>query len=235
MKRFIQALSLCLFSAFFVFATYKLPAWFPADIYLRLDPLLGLNAILAAREIIGRALWSLVLLGATLFIGRFFCAYVCPMGASIDFLDRLFFRQEGPTETEGRGKPSKDQIRRSRCLHHRRPHRPFRRLLHGSHLPSHPHLYVCFLSSRHHRDQPLSRLASSGISGFRLGHPVSPSLSFNPFSTCPRITFLIFGGIIALNRLAPRFWCRYLCPLGALLSLVSPLGSFQKESQSGLQ
>ncbi len=40
------------------------------------------------------------------------------------------------------------------------------------------------------------------------------------------ITLLIFGGIIALNRLTPRFWCRYLCPLGALLSLISPLGTF---------
>ena len=61
MKRYIQALSLLLFSTFFFLATYKLPDWFPADIYLRLDPLLGLNAIFAAREIIGRALWSLIL------------------------------------------------------------------------------------------------------------------------------------------------------------------------------
>jgi MauM/NapG family ferredoxin protein len=42
------------------------------------------------------------------------------------------------------------------------------------------------------------------------------------------ITLLIFGGIIALNLLAPRFWCRYLCPLGALLSLISPLGLFKR-------
>jgi len=42
------------------------------------------------------------------------------------------------------------------------------------------------------------------------------------------ITFLIFGGIIALNRFAPRFWCRYLCPLGALLSLVSPVALFKR-------
>ena len=90
MRTFIQAVSLCLFSAFFVFATYKLPGWLPADIYLRLDPLLGINAVLSAREIIGRALWSLFVLGATLVIGRFFCAYVCPMGASIDFLGLLF-------------------------------------------------------------------------------------------------------------------------------------------------
>jgi hypothetical protein len=94
MRTFIQALSLLLFSTLFVFATYKLPDWLPADIYLRLDPLLGINAVFAAREVIPRALWSLVLIGVTLAIGRFFCAYVCPTGASIDFLDFLFFRKK---------------------------------------------------------------------------------------------------------------------------------------------
>ena len=43
------------------------------------------------------------------------------------------------------------------------------------------------------------------------------------------LTLLIFGGIVVLGRLAPRFWCRYLCPLGALLSLVSPLGLFRRK------
>ena len=94
MRRFLQALSLLLFSAFFVFATYRLPDWLPADIYLRLDPLLGLNAIFAAREIIGRALWSLITIGITLVVGRFFCAYVCPMGASIDFSIFFLFRKK---------------------------------------------------------------------------------------------------------------------------------------------
>jgi polyferredoxin len=35
----------------------------------------------------------------------------------------------------------------------------------------------------------------------------------------------IIGGlfllVLFLNRIRPRFWCRYLCPLGALLGLLS--------------
>lgn len=34
-------------------------------------------------------------------------------------------------------------------------------------------------------------------------------------------TVLLFAGLLGLNRIAPRFWCRYLCPLGALLGLAS--------------
>ncbi len=32
---------------------------------------------------------------------------------------------------------------------------------------------------------------------------------------------LLLAGIVALNWLAPRFWCRALCPLGGLLALIS--------------
>ena len=33
--------------------------------------------------------------------------------------------------------------------------------------------------------------------------------------------FLVFLGVVLLNVFADRFWCRYLCPLGALLGLVA--------------
>ncbi len=34
------------------------------------------------------------------------------------------------------------------------------------------------------------------------------------------LSLVILVGIIALESIRPRFWCRYLCPLGALLSLI---------------
>jgi len=227
MRTFIQAVSLCLFSAFFVFATYKLPGWLPADIYLRLDPLLGLSAVLSAREIIGRALWSLVVLGATLVIGRFFCAYVCPMGASIDFLDRLFFHKK---------------VRRNL-----KPEAHLRKIKYAV-------LIVVLtaaltgLSLAYFMD-PIALLTRTytfvfyplAIMGINLSldvlRPVFQAFGWvalshlhvvQPLFYMSAVTFLIFGGIIALNRLAPRFWCRFLCPLGALLSLISPLAPFKR-------
>jgi len=72
MRTPLQALSLLAFSILFIFANYRLPDWLPADIYLRLDPLLGLSAVLAGKEVISRALWSLLVLGITVVVGRFF-------------------------------------------------------------------------------------------------------------------------------------------------------------------
>jgi MauM/NapG family ferredoxin protein len=34
------------------------------------------------------------------------------------------------------------------------------------------------------------------------------------------VVAIVFAGIAALNAVRPRFWCRYLCPLGALLGLI---------------
>mgnify|MGYP006303190219 CR=1 FL=1 len=37
---------------------------------------------------------------------------------------------------------------------------------------------------------------------------------------------ILFGGIFLLGRYQKRFWCRNLCPLGALLSLVPGLAGY---------
>jgi ferredoxin len=38
-----------------------------------------------------------------------------------------------------------------------------------------------------------------------------------------------FLGLIGLNLFAPRFWCRYLCPLGGLLGLLGKVSLFKRQ------
>lgn len=227
MKTAIQALSLFLFSLFFLFAAYGLPEWFPADLYLRLDPLLGLNAVLAAREVIGRALWSLITLGITLVVGRFFCAYVCPMGATIDFFALLFFRKRraSPSLREATLRKVKYTllIVFLACalvglplVYWMDPIALLTRIYTFVFYP----LAVSLINLLLDLLRPLVRpLGWVSLSHLRLMEPVFYMSA---------ITLLILGGIVALNRLVPRFWCRYLCPLGAFLSLLSPLGLFRR-------
>lgn len=228
MRTILQVLSLLLFSLFLFFATYKLPDWFPADIYLRLDPLLGLNAVFAAREMIGRSLWALVTIGATLLIGRFFCAYACPMGASIDFMDLLLFRKKKRESLK-----TESSLQKVKYF-----------LLIVFIMAAVTGLSLAFLMD------PIALLTRfytffiyplviTLINLFLdLLRPLSKtfgwvSLShlhyFQPVFYMSTITLLIFGGIVALNLIAPRFWCRYLCPLGAFLSLISPLGLLKRK------
>ena len=43
------------------------------------------------------------------------------------------------------------------------------------------------------------------------------------------LTLLIFSGVLFLNFFAERFWCRTLCPLGALLGVFSRWGMFKRQ------
>jgi len=46
-------------------------------------------------------------------------------------------------------------------------------------------------------------------------------LTDQPFFWPNLVIALVFAGVLVLNAVRPRFWCRYLCPLGALLGFVS--------------
>ena len=54
---------------------------YPVSIALEFDPLVALATILSSGTLYKGLLWSLVILIPTIFIGRFFCGWVCPMGS----------------------------------------------------------------------------------------------------------------------------------------------------------
>jgi ferredoxin-type protein NapF len=227
MRKVIQAFSLLLFTSLFLLATYRLPDWLPADIYLRIDPLLGISAVIASREIIVRVLGSLVLIGATLAVGRFFCAYVCPLGACLDGLDFLLFRKNRrqALKTDSGLRLWKYALLVSIIaaaltgVSVAYLFDPIALLTRFYTFVLHP-LAIAILNLLLDLVRPLSR----GTGWVGLSHLQIPQ----PIYYMAALTLMIFGAVVALGRRAPRFWCRYLCPLGALLSLISPLGVFRR-------
>jgi len=57
----------------------RLPIPYPG-IFLQSDPLVALLDILSSHALYRGLVWSLTILIPTLFLGRFFCGWICPLG-----------------------------------------------------------------------------------------------------------------------------------------------------------
>jgi polyferredoxin len=53
---------------------------YPASIFLDADPLVAITTALSTRTLYKGLIWSLVVILPTLFLGRFYCGWVCPLG-----------------------------------------------------------------------------------------------------------------------------------------------------------
>jgi len=183
--------------------------WTIVELFLWLDPLVGLSTAIAARW------WNIALLGAGavlslgLLFPRVFCGYLCPMGTLIDLFDFLIAR--------------------------RIPW--FKSAL----SPRWAAVRFCILTA--------VLAASFGgvlLSGFAAAIPVlTRGLLFSagnvqlglaknwgmvpPMSVAMGLSLGLFAAAFFLSLIGPRFWCRFVCPSGALLS-VAGLGSrFQRQ------
>ncbi|MFO7818542.1 MAG: 4Fe-4S binding protein, partial [Desulfovibrionales bacterium] len=77
----------------------------PLPEFVRLDPLLWLGAFLSSGVFPPGAAQAGVVILSALFLGRFFCSHICPLGASMDALSTLSnARVRRPPQSWRRGK-----------------------------------------------------------------------------------------------------------------------------------
>ena len=82
---------LFIFGFFFIAVFPRAYTW-PADLFLRLNPLVALLASIASRTVVYTVFWTgLELALLTVIFGRVFCGFICPLGSTIDFSDRFLF------------------------------------------------------------------------------------------------------------------------------------------------
>lgn len=223
LRRTVQVL--CLFAFLWLFAQteYKgldqLP--YPVSLLFRIDPLAALADLLAPGDF-SWSLWpALGLLVLTAFFGRFFCGWICPLGTTID----------GAGKLTGRG--------RTRC---NSGWRKVKYLLlitltaatfGGLQLLGLFDPLAIFLRSLTLALYPAYNLGMNGLFDWAYRHDV-PVLNdlypvfrdnlmafFQPTYTLGLFTLLVFLMILLLERVERRFWCKNLCPLGALFGLCS--------------
>jgi len=174
-----------------------------AELFLILDPLVSISTAVAARCWV----WSLVAAGIILlvcvFVPRGFCGYICPLGTLIDLFDWAVGRLVPFFRVTGRGW----------WVHIK--YYLLTAVLTGA-------LFGVLLSGFMAAIPVVTRAAAFLLTPFATGmsrdwHQI-PSVGAGHF-----VSLSLFCVVLGLGFLRPRFWCRYVCPTGALFSIGSLL------------
>jgi len=214
-----------------------LPSLAPIDTFFRIDPLLGFTTMLATRQIIHvMLLYALPVVVLTLLAGRFFCGWICPMGTAIDASDRLFSRarkREAGSGEQGTHRLSSLKyyvlvgmlaaaVFSAQAAYFLDPITIITRALTFS-------LY------------PIAQGAVGVLAGTEFASERLPFLMQGPYF--PRdvdyffrlnlFAAAAFVSILAMGSVSRRWWCRNLCPLGALLGLLSRFAIIRRVVKSG--
>jgi MauM/NapG family ferredoxin protein len=199
---------------------------------MRLDPLAMLSHLLASRAILAGSALALSVVALSLLLGRVWCGWLCPLGTLLDWLPLHRARPQPPQVSE-RLRAAKYGLLLTALaaaaltnltLMVLDPLTILFRTLSTSVWPAVDQLVTAL-------ETALYRVAllQPAVGAFdQLVRPVV--LPLDPVHYRYAVPYgALLMGLIALNLVASRFWCRYLCPLGALLGLVAKVGLVRRK------
>jgi polyferredoxin len=213
-------------------ATDEIRLPYPVQLFFQLDPLVAVANALASHALYRGLLWSLLVIIPTLFFGRFFCGWICPLGTI-----HHFFGSWKSEKKRGKKLTESNRYKRWQTTKYYILIAvliaaifgtglvgwldPFSLLVRSLGLSILPGLNYAVNSALHAMENsgfgPLE--AAGGVLHIILSTTL---LSFKqPYFRQGVFLGLIFLFVLALNFRVTRFWCRALCPLGALLGVCS--------------
>lgn len=231
-RRGVQIAALVLFIGLFIAS--RRGVWPPAliNIPIRLDPLTVLANSIASRSWLATSALALITLASAVIFGRAWCGWLCPLGTVID-LTYLKKRHSTSHVPDDRWRSVKFLLFFSiliaafftnLTLLALDPLTIFFRTLSVSIWPAIDQL-VRGLEQIFYQ-LPFLQKSLTALDGL-LRPAVLPA---QPTYYRDIYLFIIFFiSILLLNQLAERFWCRYLCPLGGMLGLISKLSIFRRK------
>ncbi len=211
----------------------------PVEGFLLFDPLAALVTLLSAHTVYRGMLWSLVVVALTLIFGRAFCGWICPLGSLNHFLGWI-----APSK-RGRG-TARVETNRTHPLRQSIKYYLLYGVL-GAALAGSAIGGVFDPICLSVRSIGLVVLpATSYVTGKALGAATDTNVAFlqktsdavqdvltthvwqakQSYYAGAWFIALLFVAALVMNRFVPRFWCRVLCPLGALLGVTSRFALF---------
>jgi len=198
---------------------------YPVRVFLDFDPLLFLASLLSSRHIATGFLLSLVLVVITVFMGRIFCGWICPLGTLNNIAGS--FRRSPPTLLRRNWYRAKyyillfllaSSLFTAQIAGLLDPLSLLVRSLTLAVYPLFNYITRTFFDTIYTLHIPILVDGSEFIYGFLQ----RTLLSFQqPLFFQGMFVGLLFFIILGLNLVEKRFWCKYLCPLGALLGILS--------------
>jgi polyferredoxin len=175
----------------------------PAETFLILDPLLSLSTALAAKAWVPALTWAAALLGLGMVFPRGFCGYLCPLGTLIDWFDGTVGWRFAACQVHGRGwwVHLKYYVLTGTLV----------AALLGV-------LFSGFVAAMPVVTRGLQFIVGPLEIGLLKGWYLVPS-----FNAGHGISIAFFLAVLGLGLLRPRFWCRYVCPTGAVFSIATSL------------
>jgi polyferredoxin/formate hydrogenlyase subunit 6/NADH:ubiquinone oxidoreductase subunit I len=210
----------------------------PVTFFFQLDPLVGVSSLLSGYTLVKGFLWAACILVLTLLLGRVFCSFICPFGTIHHAVGRFKPALKGNRMVQANRKTASQKIKYFILtlllvaavfgLNAAGLMDPIAFLFRSLALAALPGLGVGLRSifeAMAASDFEILNLASYGAEVM-----VSPIFGYSQpaYQTAWFIGFL-FLVILFVNRLRVRFWCRTLCPLGALLGIFSRISILKLE------
>ncbi len=235
-RRLAQAFFLILFLFLFIQTESKGTdeLGYPVRLFLEFDPLLFLSVLFSGRTFIFAFLLSLVTVALTALLGRVFCGWVCPLGTLNNIISAL--KKNG-----GKARawfPLKYYLLvfvLAASVFTLQPAGyldPISLLVRSLSLGINPAVNSL--------QNPLIAVSGSGVpvladlAEYVYSFLKNTVLSFQqPYFNQSFVISLIFIFILGLNLVETRFWCRYLCPLGALLGILSRYSILRRSLSEG--
>ena len=230
--RICQLLFLAFFLLLFVQTEYRGRDEINAAVnsFFRADPLVLVSYLLAAKSWTWLLFPALLMAIATLFLGRFFCGWICPLGTILDLVTTRISKSTPLRALKGNTKywlllpllsASLVNLNLSGLLD------PIAILLRGLTFFLYPLLGIAAregwvklyqaIGERRDAVAPAYALIRDNLLPFR-----------DTMYPLALLSAAILLGIIALERYETRNWCRNLCPLGTLLGWLGQFSLFER-------